>query len=75
LTIFSYNIGIFVKNLPNNPLNINSLPFVFNKIAGLTAIEQQQQEAHQAVSLFNAIQAANPYFIGLQINWKPINLT
>ncbi|MFA5924480.1 MAG: integron integrase [Methylococcaceae bacterium] len=49
----------FCQKYQHNPLNANSLPLFLKKLQDKQQSEQQQQEAHQAVSLFYAMQVAN----------------
>jgi hypothetical protein len=49
----------FCQKYQHNPLYANSLPLFLKKLQDKQQSEQQQQEAHQAVSLFYAMQAAN----------------
>ncbi len=49
----------FCQKYQHNPLYANSLPLFLKKLQDKQQSEQQQQEAHQAVSLFHAMQAAN----------------
>ena len=49
----------FCQKYQHNPLYSNSLPLFLKKLQDKQQSEQQQQEAHQAVSLFYAMQAVN----------------
>jgi hypothetical protein len=49
----------FCQKYQHNPFSVDSLPLFFKKLQDKQQSEQQQQEAHQAVSLFYAMQTVN----------------